>query len=241
MATIFSNIKERVLYISENKGIAREKFFDDLGITYGNFKGKAKEKALSSDILAKIVAKYPDVSPEWLLTGRGEMLKPEHENQSQEVTIIKGNRKTRDAIIDAQEIPLYDLDATAGLSAFLKGDKRVNIIDTIKIPNAPRCDGAFGVIGDSMLPLLRSGDIILYKESPINLDYLLFGEMYVLGYDLGDWEEVLAVKYIHKSKKGKNYIKLVSENPNHADKDIPFASIKALALVKVTIRFNTPY
>ena len=241
MATIFSNIKERVLYISENKGIAREKFFDDLGITYGNFKGKAKEKALSSDILAKIVAKYPDVSPEWLLTGRGEMLKPEHENQSSEITIVKGNRRTSDAMIESQEIPLYDLDATAGLSAFFKGDKRVNIIDTIKIPNAPRCDGAFGVIGDSMLPLLRSGDIILYKESPINLDYLLFGEMYVLGYDLGDWEEVIAVKYIHKSKKGKNYIKLVSENPNHADKDIPFASIRALALVKVTIRFNTPY
>lgn len=241
MATIFSNIKERVLYISENKGITREKFFDDLGITYGNFKGKAKEKALSSDILAKIVAKYPDVSPEWLLTGRGEMLKPEHENQSQEVTIIKGNRKTRDAIIDTQEIPLYDLDATAGLSAFFKGDKKASIIDTIKIPNAPRCDGAFGVVGDSMVPLLRSGDTILYKEVPLNIDYVMFGEMYVLSYDLGDWEEVIAVKYIHKSKKGKNYIKLVSENPNHADKDIPFASIKALALVKVTIRFNTPY
>ena len=241
MATIFSNIKERVLYISENKGIAREKFFDDLGITYGNFKGKAKEKALSSDILAKIVTKYPDVSPEWLLTGRGEMLKPEHENQSQEVTIIKGNRKTRDAIIDTQEIPLYDLDATAGLSAFFKGDKKASIIDTIKIPNAPRCDGAFGVVGDSMVPLLRSGDTILYKEVPLNIDYIMFGEMYVLSYDLGDWEEVIAVKYIHKSKKGKNYIKLVSENPNHADKDIPFASIKALALVKVTIRFNTPY
>ena len=50
MATIFSNIKERVLYISESKGITREKFFEDLGITYGNFKGKAKEKALSSDV-----------------------------------------------------------------------------------------------------------------------------------------------------------------------------------------------
>jgi hypothetical protein len=79
MATIFSNIKERVLYISENKGITREKFFEDLGITYGNFKGKAKEKALSSDVLAKIIAKYSDVSPEWLLTGRGEMLKEEEE------------------------------------------------------------------------------------------------------------------------------------------------------------------
>ena len=44
MATIFSNIKERVLYISENKGITREKFFDDLGITYGNFKVKQRKK-----------------------------------------------------------------------------------------------------------------------------------------------------------------------------------------------------
>ena len=91
---------------------------------------------------------------------------------------------------------MYDLDATAGLSAFFKGDKKASIIDTIKIPNAPRCDGAFGVVGDSMVPLLRSGDTILYKEVPLNIDYIMFGEMYVLSYDLGDWEEVIAVKYI---------------------------------------------
>ena len=241
MDKILAPIKQRILQFVDYKQIERKNFFGGLNVATSNFRGNALYSEVGGDVIAKILSNHPKLNAEWLLTGRGEMLKPEHENQSQEVTIIKGNRKTRDVMIESQEIPLYELDATAGLSSFLKGDKRVNIIDTIKIPNAPRCDGAFGVIGDSMLPLLRSGDIILYKESPINLDYLLFGEMYVLGYDLGDWEEVLAVKYIHKSKKGKNYIKLVSENPNHADKDIPFASIKALALVKVTIRFNTPY
>lgn len=75
MANIFSNIKERILYLSEIKKITKEKFFEDLGVTYGNFKGKAKEKALSSDVLAKIVAKYPDINPNWLLTGEGEMFK----------------------------------------------------------------------------------------------------------------------------------------------------------------------
>ena len=75
MANIFSNIKERILYLSEIKKITKEKFFEDLGVTYGNFKGKAKEKALSSDVLAKIVAKYPDINPHWLLTGEGEMFK----------------------------------------------------------------------------------------------------------------------------------------------------------------------
>ena len=231
-------IVERIRQIIDYKKISTRQFCIEVGVANG-FLDKVKD--VGSEKLLKILNTYPELSPEWLLTGKGNMLKPEHENQSQEVTIIKGNRKTRDAIIDLQEIPLYDLDATAGLSAFFRGDKEANVIDTIKIPNAPRCDGAFGVVGDSMVPLLRSGDTILYKEVPLNIDYVMFGEMYVLSYDLGDWEEVLAVKYVHKSKKGKNYIKLVSENPNHADKDIPFASIKALALVKVTIRFNTPY
>ena len=231
-------IVERIRQIIDYKKISTRQFCIEVGVANG-FLDKVKD--VGSEKLLKILNTYPELSPEWLLTGKGDMLKPEHENQSQEVTIIKGNRKTRDAIIDIQEIPLYDLDATAGLSAFFKGDKKASIIDTIKIPNAPRCDGAFGVVGDSMVPLLRSGDTILYKEVPLNIDYIMFGEMYVLSYDLGDWEEVIAVKYIHKSKRGKNYIKLVSENSNHADKDIPFASIKALALVKVTIRFNTPY
>lgn len=74
METIFTNIKERVLYISEYKGIGKEKFFKELDVTYGNFKGKAKGKALSSDVLATIVSKYADISPAWLLTGNGEMI-----------------------------------------------------------------------------------------------------------------------------------------------------------------------
>lgn len=77
METIFTNIKERVLYFTDYKDFAKEKFFEELGVTYGNFKGKAKEKALSSDILAKIVSKYPEINPEWLLTGKGPMLKSE--------------------------------------------------------------------------------------------------------------------------------------------------------------------
>ena len=232
----------RVIQYIDNKGINNSSFEKKCGLSNGYLGTQLKRNAdLGEGVLNKVLDNCLDISPEWLLTGRGEMLKPEHENQSQEVTIIKGNRKTRDAIIDLQEIPLYDLDATAGLSAFFRGDKEANVIDTIRIPNAPRCDGAFGVVGDSMVPLLRSGDTILYKEVLLNIDYIMFGEMYVLSYDLGDWEEVLAVKYVHKSKKGKNYIKLVSENPNHADKDIPFNSVKALALVKVTIRFNTSY
>lgn len=94
METIFTNIKERILYIAEYKGISKEKFFTELGVTYGNFKGKAKEKALSSDVLAKIVAKYPDINTYWLLNGIGEMLK----NPKPITTLEKENKNTKEDI-----------------------------------------------------------------------------------------------------------------------------------------------
>ncbi|ENG5660756.1 hypothetical protein ABUT75_002321 [Flavobacterium psychrophilum] len=73
MATIFTNIKERILHLTDLKSVTKEKFFESIGVTYGNFKGKAKEKSLSSDVLAKIVTMYPDVNPFWLLNGTGEV------------------------------------------------------------------------------------------------------------------------------------------------------------------------
>lgn len=69
-----TNIKERVLLISKNKGVSYEKFFKELDITYSNFKGKQKKTGLNSNVLDKIISKYPDISTYWLLTGKGDMI-----------------------------------------------------------------------------------------------------------------------------------------------------------------------
>jgi hypothetical protein len=70
-----TNIKERVLYISEIKGVKRELFFEQLGLSYANFKGIQKKSALSSDAIDKIITKYNDIDANWLITGKGSMLK----------------------------------------------------------------------------------------------------------------------------------------------------------------------
>jgi hypothetical protein len=62
------------LQISEFKQVTREKFFSELGVTYGNFTGKNKNGTVNSDLLAKIIVKYPDISPKWLITGEGNMI-----------------------------------------------------------------------------------------------------------------------------------------------------------------------
>ena len=75
-----TTIKDRVLQVSKYKGVSKEKFFKELEVSYGTFKGKAKESGLNSNFLEKIIAKIPEISAEWLLTGKGEMLKSSVQN-----------------------------------------------------------------------------------------------------------------------------------------------------------------
>lgn len=76
MENKLSKIKYRVLYVSDILGVKKEEFFSSIGQTYGNYKGGNKETgSVSSEVLEKIVTIYPQISSEWLLTGRGSALK----------------------------------------------------------------------------------------------------------------------------------------------------------------------
>ena len=153
-----------------------------------------------------------------------------------DVTIIN-KPKYIERIDEEGIINLYDIEAAANLKSLLV-NKDQNILGKISIPNIPKCDGAVYVKGDSMYPLLKSGDIIAYKEVPVEIQHIFYGEMYLVSIDV-EGEEYLTVKYINQSEKGGDWIKLVSYNQHHQPKDFPLASVKALALVKLSIRMNT--
>ena len=87
-----------------------------------------------------------------------------------------------------------------------------------------------------MYPLLKSGDIVLYKQLA-SMEDIFWGDMYLLSIDL-DGEEYVTVKYIQKADR-EGYVKLVSQNPHHADKDIAVERIRAIALIKASIRMNS--
>ncbi|WP_125721722.1 S24 family peptidase [Flavobacterium ustbae] len=221
---------ERVREYLDYKGITKYKFCNDLG-----FSNKFLDNSsnMGTDKACKILHHYPDLNSEWLLTGNGPMIKEE----TASVMIMNSDRKTVDPIHVAQEIPLYDLEAVAGLRELFSSGEPQRILDTIKIPNLPKCDGAISVTGDSMYPLLKSGDIILYKET--EFENIFFGEMYLLSVKLNDWEEYITVKYVQKSDQGQEFVKLVSQNSHHQPKDIHVSKISALALIKASIRINT--
>ena len=143
--------------------------------------------------------------------------------------------KSAEKLEDA-DVPLYDIDAAANLRT-LMGDKTANILGRISIPNIPSCDGAVYVRGDSMYPLLKTGDIVAYKMVN-DIQALVDGEMYLVNLEM-DGDEYLTVKYVHRSNKGEGWVQLASYNQHHGPMDVRLENIKAIALVKFSVRINT--
>ena len=143
--------------------------------------------------------------------------------------------KSAEKLEDA-DVPLYDIDAAANLRT-LMGDKTANILGRISIPNIPSCDGAVYVRGDSMYPLLKTGDIVAYKMVN-DIQALVDGEMYLVNLEI-DGDEYLTVKYVHQSAKGDGWVKLESYNQHHGPMDVRLENIQAIALVKFSVRINT--
>lgn len=225
MCSINQRIEELIneLFNGNNSLASKE-----LGVNEASIRQYRKNTLPNANFLTKLVELF-GVSADWLLTGRGEMKRIE------EVTQLY-HPKTPEPIRDNQLIPLYDIDATLGFQEILE-HRAENILDYISIPDIPRCDGAIHVVGDSMYPILKSGDIVLYKEVN-DLQCIFYGEMYLLALSAGG-DEYITVKYVQKSDIDGDHLKLVSQNQNHQPKEIHKSSIRAIALVKASIRFNT--
>lgn len=219
-------IKEKIQKYIDSKGISVYRLEAEAGLSKGYW---SKTKSISADIAMKISRVYSDISTDWLLRDEGEMIR------TKEVIQVLNKSKAVEKKFDQQEVSLYDITAAANLRT-LFDNKRQNILGTISIPNMPKCDGAVYVNGDSMYPLLKSGDIVAYKEVN-DFKNVIYGEMYLVSFMLGE-DDFLAVKYINRSEID-GCIKLVSYNTHHEPKDILLCNVRAMALVKLSIRKNT--
>lgn len=229
MGKIYKPI-ERLEFISNEEEITLNKLSKEVGLPrpqvfYEIRSGKIKD--ISGDLAEKIIKRYPKYNLKWVLTGEGIPYNSKYNRVFEP--------KFTECIQTDQEVILYDVAAAANLSTlFCNRDQ--NILGKISIPDMPKCDGAVYVTGDSMYPLLKSGDIVIYKE--INEYYnIIFGEMYLISFDL-EGDEYLTVKYINKGSDSE-HVKLISYNEHFSPMEIPINAIRALAIVKMSIRKNT--
>jgi len=214
---IESNLTLNKTILAESLGIGKSKFSEILN----------SRMNVPVDMIADYCYKYK-IDANWMLTG-------EYSGKTSEMFQLSNGEGMVEENHDKGycDVPLYDI--TAGLG-FLSEGSKMNAIDTIKIPHITKSDGAVFIIGDSMYPLLKSGDIAIYKRIH-NLNYLNYGDVHIVSYQI-DGDDYVVVKYVHKSEK-PDHIRLVSYNEHYDPVDIPLSSINVIAIVQANIRYNT--
>jgi phage repressor protein C with HTH and peptisase S24 domain len=229
-------IKDRILKISDYSGLTKELFFSKIGMTTANFRGKAKETPINSTAIENILSVFPEINPEWLLTGKGSMLKGSSAESIESIKSIK--KDNQENIIpakptspsDPKGIPLIPTYAMAG---FFTGDLQVLECDCehFIIPTFKGADFLIPVKGASMEPKYSSGDLVACKKMAIDT-FFQWNKVYVL-----DTEQGPLIKRINEGSN-KDTLLICSENPQYPPFELKRSLINNIALVVGVIRLE---
>lgn len=174
-----------------------------------------KTKGISPRMADKIISAFPEVDKAWLLSGEGEMLK-------EATDVTRPSHRIRYWV---------DVDATAGGVTQFDDMMSSQYID-LAIPEFRDCTDAVNLYGDSMLPLYKSGQIIILKEWKES--FIDYGNVYLVVTKKGN----RMVKYLRKGSDAEHVL-CVSENKEFDSFEILMDDILRLYLVKGSIAKNT--
>jgi len=68
----FSPIKKRIVFYIERKHISRRQFYKETSISRGTLEN---DSGISEESLTKLFTTYHELSPLWIITGEGDMLR----------------------------------------------------------------------------------------------------------------------------------------------------------------------
>lgn len=213
----FSTQKERIIQFIDYKGISKNKFYIETGISNGVLD---KKSGLSMDTIEKFYSTYPEINPEWLLTGKGEMLK--EDNRSLPVALPAGEQIG---------IPLIPIEAMGGIAS---GEVSVLELECERyvVPMFKGADFLIPVKGSSMVPKYNSGDVVACKRVPMQDIFFQWNKVYVL-----DTNQGAIIKRVAKSETPE-CIKIVSENSKYEPFDLHLSQIYSISIVLGVIRLE---
>ncbi|MDR2805408.1 MAG: helix-turn-helix domain-containing protein [Dysgonamonadaceae bacterium] len=172
-----SEIGLRIKELREYLKLTQTEFSAKIGIKQANLSHmESYGNKISIEIINKIISNF-NITSEWLLTGKGEMLRADNQTS--------GQRKL---------IPFYDVNVEAGTM-------QVSNMDAVSEPDEwidagdwfLDADSAMRVHGDSMFPLYKSGSIVVMREVH-NKGLIVYGRDYVI-----QTSEYKVIKRLQKS------------------------------------------
>lgn len=183
--------KDRLKEFLSYKKIGRNKFETKLGLASGYMSSKGI--TITSEVIEKTSSEYPELNLDWLITGKGEMLKTETP-----LSLVP--------IIEKEGTPLLPVEAWGGS---LVGSSITILAEQCKKYNVPisNIDYLIPIAGDSMMPDYCPGDIVAIKK--INeRAFIEWGKVYVL-----DTCNGVVIKEIQPSDKEGSVICISRNKP----------------------------
>lgn len=223
---ILKRLKEYI----DQKGITIAAFEKSIGMSNASF-GKSLKSggAIGSNKLEKILIRYPDINPAWLIAGEGSMIRepsPPTQQSSQSPTVKPYPTQGPDGI------PLVSMEAAAGFGTAEFAIKDEDIQNRYMVPDFNGIDFMIRVKGSSMYPKYSSGDIIacrILRESK----FIQWNKCYVIATN----EQGLLVKRLKKGSDDSSLL-AVSDNKEYEPFEIPATEITGIALVIGVIRLE---
>lgn len=170
-----SPIKQNILLYLAQKGVSPYEFYKESGVTRGILQ---QNNGISEDNIARFLAYAPDVSVEWLITGRGEMLSTMQEKK-------QGRPDSEDKLPKVSYNPVtgkpyYDVDFLGGFNEIVNSQVTIPT-NNIVIQGFEKADFWCNVTGHSMEPKINHGDIIALHKC--TLEDIQYGEIYAVVLD----------------------------------------------------------
>lgn len=214
---IFATTKQRILEYLDYKGVDKRTFFQSTDIKRGLLDSDKLQATVSDVSIAKILVAYPDLNPDWLLTGKGSMLREQQEEETS-TPIINYEHKGA---------PYYDVDFIGGFDDIFN-DQTTHPAYCIDFTPYNK-EGVVwcNLTGHSMEPELNNGDVIAIREMKTPIEYLPLGEIYAFVTD-----EYRTVKRLAKSSR-EGFIRLVPSNksPEYSEQEIPVSMVRKVFVV----------
>lgn len=190
-----------------------------LGISNQTLSNWRSRNSIDYDI---VFTKCESISADWLLTGRGSMLRGKAEPQAPVMVPAVGSN---------EGIPLIPLDAMAG---YAQGEAQILELDCERfiVPTFRGADYLITVKGSSMNPKYNSGDIVACKNLPLSDIFFQWNKVYVI--------DTVQGPLIKRVKPGSDdtCIQLISENTKYEPFTLRISEINAIALVIGVIRLE---
>lgn len=151
-------MNERILQFIEYLGISVSEFERNCDLSNGAVSKMGDNTRRST--INKIYNVYPQLNTDWLLTGKGDMLNSEQSPSLSPTT----DKVIADNDGDNQHIIKYYPNVNGSMGGVQFLDDPDETVCDITIPGYSDCKFAINAYGDSMYPLIKSGQIILMSE-----------------------------------------------------------------------------